>query len=640
MRVVDVTGISDCTNLTAQDELDAFDWVCVAATDPVRMVSTGLKEGKHLSDLISFTGAAWKANRLTVYSGGTAFAQTPSTVWWTNPIVTDNDGSDGSDTTAGDVRIVTTNPAATYVIGQDKVALVISPSVTLTGSATTQEDLITAQNRRYIWIEGTLDVNGDDRGVTWNGVSFSVLRNIRAANANNGIWGAGVTLEGSSNNKVRTIAATDTTGYGFIMSGSHYNDVRDVRSARDALLAQIALSDSNYNYLERILAVHSRQLGIRLFSSHFNVLKDVTANNNHSYAIDIEMQSSHNVIIGLNVNQSFSGLRIYSPSVNNVIFNTTAANIWNEGIHLFGVTAGPDMGYPTNNLIANAASVNNGYGVYTFISPDNNHFMNFAAASGDVGINLENTSGWIFSGLLKVGSNSSGDCTVTGGTNPGLVDGTCANNGGSSATLTTGISLAQSFVAAVTTDDTANASDTNGSAVFSGISDWLNFDNPSRVWGRAGTAAFPDASQRHWCGLTGNSENCQIFDWRLVNGDTGDAGGPALQNVLSLPASGNDIDVHTWYVDPAPTAQADCDTAVPGSVFNTDRCETTFLINAVEVVADGIGNDNGLCESDETCIYTPNIGAYQGHGNLVSAGTFTDGTITGVTLVRYEDNGI
>jgi hypothetical protein len=43
----------------------------------------------------------------------------------------------------------------------------------------------------------------------------------------------------------------------------------------------------------------------------------------------------------------------------------------------------------------------------------------------------------------------------------------------------------------------------------------------------------------------------------------------------------------------------------------------TFLINAFEIDSNGIGNDNGLCKSNEHCIYAPNIGAYQGEGALI-----------------------
>ena len=64
-----------------------------------------------------------------------------------------------------------------------------------------------------------------------------------------------------------------------------------------------------------------------------------------------------------------------------------------------------------------------------------------------------------------------------------------------------------------------------------------------------------------------------------------------------------------------------------------------MLRNAVEVIDDSNGNNNMICESNETCLYTPNIAAYQGHGDLVSAGTFSDGAIAGVTLLKYETNG-
>jgi hypothetical protein len=92
--------------------------------------------------------------------------------------------------------------------------------------------------------------------------------------------------------------------------------------------------------------------------------------------------------------------------------------------------------------------------------------------------------------------------------------------------------------------------------------------------------------------------------------------GTAIRDVLALP-TGSDTLTHTW----------------------SDASTVTILRNAVEILEDGLGNENGLCESGETCLYTPNIGSYQGHGNLVSAGAFTDGAIAGVRLLEYETNG-
>jgi hypothetical protein len=80
---------------------------------------------------------------------------------------------------------------------------------------------------------------------------------------------------------------------------------------------------------------------------------------------------------------------------------------------------------------------------------------------------------------------------------------------------------------------------------------------------------------------------------------------------------------------------------VSGSVWNavTTVCESTFLRHAAEIIGDGIGNDNGRCESNETCLYTPNMGSYQGHGALINAGAFTPGTLTSITLMKYQTNG-
>jgi hypothetical protein len=77
---------------------------------------------------------------------------------------------------------------------------------------------------------------------------------------------------------------------------------------------------------------------------------------------------------------------------------------------------------------------------------------------------------------------------------------------------------------------------------------------------------------------------------------------------------------------------------VAGSTWDGRSCGTTYLRNAVEISGNG-GNDNNMCESGETCLYTPNIGSYQGHGDLESAGTFNDGFLTRIHLMKHKING-
>jgi len=128
--------------------------------------------------------------------------------------------------------------------------------------------------------------------------------------------------------------------------------------------------------------------------------------------------------------------------------------------------------------------------------------------------------------------------------------------------------------------------------------------------------AFPNLglSNRGDC-LVGS--DCRIWDWSLKQDDIGDAGNPSIESVLTSPNDLLDGTItHTWQSSEA----------------------VTYLRNTVEIMGAG-GNNNGLCETDETCLYTPNIGSYQGHGTLQSLGIISVDTVTGVTLMGYSANG-
>ena len=70
----------------------------------------------------------------------------------------------------------------------------------------------------------------------------------------------------------------------------------------------------------------------------------------------------------------------------------------------------------------------------------------------------------------------------------------------------------------------------------------------------------------------------------------------------------------------------------------TDATKSTFLRHAVEILGDGIGNDNTLCEPNEACISTRNIAGYQGHGILAPDPDFAPGS-SGITMYKYQDSG-
>jgi hypothetical protein len=180
------------------------------------------------------------------------------------------------------------------------------------------------------------------------------------------------------------------------------------------------------------------------------------------------------------------------------------------------------------------------------------------------------------------------------------------------------------LVGRVTSDDPENPRDGNGLADFGMVvgDDWLRFDSFYRAWGKAGTGglAFPNSSQQGAC----TSGSCQIWDWRLKAADTSlrAVNGTFQENVA-------------------------CPSAVNGNAATSDLQGNTFLTHATEIIGDTdaegqrVGDDDGLCESSERCVFSANRGAYQGE-EPVSTGTciFTGGTVAGVTVYGRLQNGV
>ncbi|MEK6742021.1 MAG: right-handed parallel beta-helix repeat-containing protein [Nitrospirota bacterium] len=556
-RVVTVTGRSSCSGITATDTLGVFDWTCDASTGTARVISTGLKNGKYLSDLLNFTTPGWNANVVNVNVAGTIYSTASSTQWWSNPTVINNIG--GSLASAGTIYVVTSNSSGTYSIDASKVGVVVKPGAAINGPNDVWARLLEANNKDFIWIEGMFNIQGSDIGISWNFVKFSVLMNVTANNAS-GINKRALLISGASYNKFTDIAASNNGETGLWCNTCSNNLFTNIRSSNNGFY------------------------GIQLDSCSNNVFRNVVLENNSSHGIQANVSS------------------------NNVFTAVTTGNTGSGG----GTGIGLQFNSSNNNVFSNVLTANNGSDGVALVSSSSNTFSDIASDSVGYDFYLYGSSYNHFTGLLKVNNN----CYETGGTNPGLVNWTCTMLGttgsntygagnSSNATLTSGITLTSSFAGKIVTDDIVNTSDTNGaSATYPAdpaAFDWSGFQNTYRAWGKDGTLGNLDSRGR-W--ITGGAG--RIWDWSLSSSDT------IVNSVLAVP-TGNDTLTHTW----------------------SDASTTTVLRHAIELV----GNGNGLCESGETCLYTPNIGAYQGHGNLISAGAFSDGTITGVTLMKFETNG-
>jgi hypothetical protein len=206
------------------------------------------------------------------------------------------------------------------------------------------------------------------------------------------------------------------------------------------------------------------------------------------------------------------------------------------------------------------------------------------------------------------------------------------------------VDLGRSFRGKLADDDSANASDFDG-AVFgsngiASIADWTHFDSRYRGWGADGDA-LPDPTNAGRC--TGR---CQIWDLRLAAADAvlyrqqGATPTETLTPGRPCPAAahGDQVVSDQQAIDYFPGISA-VELAADGRGDDDGTCEpdeacfNRFLAHAVEIMVDELGDDDGLCESDETCLYAPSFGADQG-GDEPTPETceFQDGLVSGVTL--------
>ena len=658
IRMVELTSETSCTGITASDALGAFDWSCDESTGVVRVISSGLASGYGLVNLVDFATPGWKENSLTVYKDAAEIETTTPAVWWSNPVVANTTG--GALDAAGTVYVIPSDTIAAYTLEAERVSLVAAPGVVINGPAGGLGSyVISATGMDFLWVEGmTVNAAGDDIGVYWNSVRFSAMRGLIASNADhhgvvlgdssnnntltgvtasNNAWSGvlfefnsnntlsgvtasnnttGVTLDASSNNTLSGVTASNNNTGVVLWDFSNNNTLKDVTASSN--YRGIELYDGSYNTLSDITVSNSGRYGLWLSEFSNNTFTGVRASNNDFGGVRLEF-SSNNTLTDVTASNNGSGVSLHTSS-NNTFTSVTASNNGNGGVVLY---------YSSNNTLSGVTANNNSWsGVDLGYTSSNNTLSGVTASNNSIGVDLSDSSDNYLTGKLQVGSNSYKDCDVSGGTNPGLMDTSCANDGVSDAALTTGVTIASSFVAKVITDDTVNTSDTVGTATITDFAlsfDWANFENPYRAWGVDGNP-FPDATNQGALGCSdrtyNNQTDCEansfiwtggarIWDWSLLSTDT------VIKDVLALP-TGDDTLTHTW----------------------SDASTSTILRNAVEIMDDGIGNDNTLCETNETCLYTPNMGSYQGHGNLISAGSIgAGGTLENIILMKYETNG-
>lgn len=590
-----------CEELVIGDELGAFDWQCSREGTQLVFRTGGLAASAGLATLVD--SDRWKPNRFTAWQGARLLYASASEAWWSDPVVPLPDNSAGAPvilSDAGTIYTLAASRATTgYAIGADRIAVVTLGDAVLRyagggplncgKSMRTDARCVisTGAIRHQLWIEAHLDGGGgagaSDYGILMYAPSWTVFRHVRTHHHTLD----GMYLEYADSTIVNGLVATDNGGAG-------YQDYSSFMRGRHLVVANNKGSG----------------LGARSFGHHGFV--DVRSYNNGGDGVTLVFDAAAVLVDVVVASNGGNGLLWTQAYDGGVLHGFTAIN---------NAVAGARLGSLYASTIDHFVAVNNGNTALQMTSVDNTAFAQLVLAH-NAGFALTHETGFedTFGANLLIAANAGG-CIITNGTNPGI-DGACA----SSARLISAIDLTTSFVGPVRADDPRNTSDVDGGAAAGAITDWTQLSSSLRVWGRDSVGL--DAAAR---GVCVGTASCRIWDLSLAPQDT------ALRSAVRIGTPTSDVFA----------ADATCPPAVHGDVVVTNPteqcyrdwpapCPRVYLRDADELLDDHIGNDDGLCESNEACLYAPSFGPDRGTGARIGPCRFEGGAVTGVTMYGHQ----
>lgn len=593
-KVVTVSGVSSCSGLTMTDALGVFNWTCSATGAKVQFTSR-LNPVMGLTDLITST-PAWAKDSVTLFQNGVAVSSSPSEVWWTNPVVgiTPNATTQVTLSNSGTINVVTSSGSSYgYAIAADKVGLITLSNVTVS----------------YVDNSGTC--NGTN-GSTTATDSLCVVTSGASSGTRNFVW-----IEGNYDATNNTTPNTNT--YGILLGSSKFSVVNRVN------LSNIVNNANNSTALMLSGSSYCRTTNFRIANSNTGFFFN---NTTYSYFQNAYIyNNSDKCFFAQGSSSGNSGVSAVCNSVNYIPVWLDGATVTDNNFLQMTLvnTNAPYSVYfqgSTGNLLHQVVTANVGAGV-DFNLDTSSVISQSVVWNTSTAVSADDGTSDSILGNFLYGSNTS-ECNNTGGSGSNF-DSSCNPSPASAFNQVSGVSLNNSFVGMVTSTDSSNSTNTLGVEGFATTLDWFHFSNSMRSWGLYLAATWPDGVAAEFLGQC-TSGTCQIWDWSLSASDT------VIRNT-----SGDGVHQNAAFV-----SGQTCPAQAAGSVTLIDpRSGNPYMENAVEILGTG-GNDNGLCETGETCLYTPNFGAYQGHGTLAQC-EFVNGSgssgISNVTMWGYTTNG-
>lgn len=630
VRGVSIDGITACSDLTLVDDQAIFDWVC-DDTSGTAVFKGKFQQGKKINNLIadptSWVPLILTLSGSTILDTGNNIVSDPLVTYFPNTLtpLPASTSTPTSLSVQGTIYVIDAPmSSAGHSIDASSISILsiggpqqITKDVSLTGSncnhangGTASPDsqcMLIARSVKHLYID--VDIDGSD-GTNWvddivnfNDVSHSIIeRGIYKNALQTGLYMANTQQSAVINVKIKNVhdspagITSSTFGDGLhIVSATNDNFFINV-SVDTASESGIRINSSSGNRFINLSANHNGDIGLWLENlANNNYFSNVQMSQNFRAPYGMAMQlvnSVDNVFVGLNGVANECGINGDSSN-GNLLMNMNLSNNTTEAILFDGTT-------PSFNSIVSTTATNNYHGLHISFG-DNNNVHDFVASNNEYNIQLDaNASPNTFSGVLKLGNAGTNDCWTDA--NTGLNDTDCANTNASTAALTLGVSNASEFMGLAGSPNAYGA-----------IVNWV-LPVEFHHWGATG-GAFPDPAHIG-PSMSGTLEQ---WDWRLSSGSAN------LLNANPIP-SGNDTFVHTF---------SDGVTTIEHLLYARE-------IHPLEgIPITKVGNGNFLCESNESCLLYPNIGAYQGHGNIIQdpGSDITTGTISNVEMWKYDTNG-
>lgn len=403
----------------------------------------------------------------------------------------------------------------------------------------------------------------------------------------------------------------------------------------------LALDRALFSVVRNTVVANAEGPGITLDTVGRSTLKNVTAKNNGGSGIYVYGISPESELHGNTFNSITAAGNGFSTDAN----STTAGH----GIHIKtkygkfrGIRAVSNKGdgifveEDSNNLADLASYSNSGNGLSLHGAIRSTVVGGTLAANGGAGLRLATIdevkapSANVFANITSIlnsgdGVAISGDGVTSSVLGNSLIRVVSALNGGNGLQADAAVSKT-AFVDNVVNRNNVNCSLLGATNCPAGISvsdsdlsASLAIKNASEAYLRDKVLDGFNVKVSSGALLSSNSgagpceTGCRELDLRLKTADT-----LALKK-LALPETSGAVESHAF----------------------SAGTSTEFLAHAHEILGDHIGNDNGLCETNETCVFNPNLGAYQGEGSLDGVtGTGTSKwEAMGITLKQYKDNG-